>query len=448
MTDSPIEKLSSFNDDERREALHQIAARAPKGELSFESAEPKSNVHLHTFFSFNAAGYSPSRIIYEAGRRRLEVAATVDFDVLDAAQESLQAGDLLGVKTATGLESRVFIRDYAGVVMNSPNEPGIYYLVGEGFTEAPLSAQGQAVLGKLRRIANARTRGVMDRVNAHLGEVRLDFDRDVAPLTPRGNATERHLLAAYDHAARAVFPKRRNLARFWSGKLGQETAAVEGMLDETAAFHELVRKKLMKFGAPGYAAPDEGSFPTIEEVVAMIRDAGAIPSAAFLDGTSDGEKDMERFLAFCLDKGIEALTVIPERNWRLTDPDEKALKLANLADCLAIARRLDMPILAGTEMNKPGQPFVDAFERDELAPFTDDFLAGAHLLYGHTLLQRARGWGMLSDWTREHFNNDRYARNAFFIKAGRLAAPGAESVAHLKDLSAASPEELIEAIQS
>ena len=448
MIDERVQQLSSFNDAQRSAALEEIAALSARGDLSFERPGPKSNLHLHTFFSFNAAGYSPSRIVYEAGRQGIEIAATVDFDVLDAAAETLRAGDLLGVKTATGLESRVFIHNYADVVMNSPNEPGIYYLIGEGFTTSSLSAEGQAMLGKLRRVANARTRGVTERVNTYLGEVQLDFDRDVAPLTPRGNATERHLLTAYDRVARAVLPNRRDLARFWSGKLGEETDAVEEMLDETAAFHELVRKKLMKFGAPGYAAPDEASFPTLDEVVAMTRGAGAIPSAAFLDGTNPGEKDMESFLAFCLDRGIEAVTVIPERNWRLSDPDEKAIKLANLADCLAIAKRLGMPVFAGTEMNKPGQPFVDAFDRDELAPFTNDFLAGAHLLYGHTLLLRAKGWGVLSDWTRRHFDNDRHARNAFFIKAGRLAAPGGASVAHLKDLSAASPEELIEAIQS
>ena len=448
MTDSAIERLSSFHDDERRGALEEVAAAAARGAVSFEAPEAKSNVHLHTFFSFNAQGYSPCRVVYEAKRRGLEVAATVDFDVLDGAEETLRAGDLLGVKTATGLESRVFIPEYAEAVMNSPNEPGVYYLVGEGFTEAPLSAEGQAVLGKLRRVANERTRGVMERVNAALGEVRLDFERDVAPLTPRGNATERHLLAAYDRGGKSVFSKRGDLVRFWAEKLGEEEGHVESILDHPAELHALVRSRLMKFGTPGYAAPQAGAFPTLEEAVAMIREAGAIPSAAFLDGTSEGEKDMGSFLAFCLDKGIEAVTVIPERNWNVDDADEKAMKLAKLADCLAIAKRLGMPILAGTEMNKPGQPFVDAFEREELAPFTDDFLAGAHLVYGHTLLQRASGRGMLSDWAREQFGDDRAARNLFFVKAGRGVVSGAETVSRLRSPDVCTPRQVLEVLQS
>ena len=39
------------------------------------------------------------------------------------------------------------------------------------------------------------------RLNAYFAPVMVDYDRDVLPLTPAGNATERHMLAAYDSAA-------------------------------------------------------------------------------------------------------------------------------------------------------------------------------------------------------------------------------------------------------
>jgi hypothetical protein len=50
--------------------------------------------------------------------------------------------------------------------------------------------------------------------------VAVDYDRDVLPLTPSGNATERHMLIAYDVAARRAFPAREALLAFWGGKLG------------------------------------------------------------------------------------------------------------------------------------------------------------------------------------------------------------------------------------
>ena len=444
-TERLIEELSSFDANARTRALDALNVLVRRGRVEVAPTRAEANTHLHTFFSFNACGWSPSRIVFEARRRGLEVAATVDFDVLDGAAETLRAGDLLGVKTASGFESRVFIREHSDQVMNSPNEPGIYYFVAEGFTEAPLAAPSAAVMDKLRRVAHERTLGVMQRVNAYLEKVQLDFDRDVAPLTPAGNATERHLLVAYDRAARDAFPRRADLVGFWTEKLGEPAEGVDAMLDDAAVFHALARARLMKFGAPGYAPPTADAFPTLDEVIAGVRAAGAIPSGSFLDGANPGEHDMETQLAFLRDKGIEALTVVPERNWRIQDPEEKARKLKAFTECMAIARRLDMPILAGTEMNKPGQPFVDAFESEELAPFVGDFLAGARFLYGHTLLSRACGYGALSDWSRATFGQDRRARNAFFAEVGQTAAPGADTLQKLRPLDAPTPEAIMEA---
>jgi hypothetical protein len=37
---------------------------------------------------------------------------------------------------------------------------------------------------------------MISRLNVFLDPVMVDYDRDVLPLTPSGNATERHLLVA------------------------------------------------------------------------------------------------------------------------------------------------------------------------------------------------------------------------------------------------------------
>jgi hypothetical protein len=44
-------------------------------------------LHAHTFFSYNAYGYSPSHFAFLARIRGLAVAGIVDFDMLDGMEE-------------------------------------------------------------------------------------------------------------------------------------------------------------------------------------------------------------------------------------------------------------------------------------------------------------------------------------------------------------------------
>ncbi|HZF00813.1 MAG TPA: hypothetical protein VE344_02855, partial [Methylomirabilota bacterium] len=86
------QQLDSFNPAQREDTLAQLwdLARAGKVEL----AEPMNevNLHAHTFFSYNAYGYSPSKFAWLARKRGLAVAGIVDFDVLDALEEFWAAG--------------------------------------------------------------------------------------------------------------------------------------------------------------------------------------------------------------------------------------------------------------------------------------------------------------------------------------------------------------------
>ena len=52
-----------------------------------------------------------------------------------------------------------------------------------------------------------------------LNPLTLDYDQDVLPLTPKGNATERHLCLAYARKA-AEHLEESALRAFWSEKLG------------------------------------------------------------------------------------------------------------------------------------------------------------------------------------------------------------------------------------
>ncbi len=112
----------------------------------------------------------------------------------------------------------------------------------------------------------------MRRVNAYLDPVTVDYERDVLPLTPAGNATERHMVLAYVRAAERRIGELRGtqgnsaeVASFWASKLGLQPAQVVALLAEPAKFQNAVRTRLMKRGGVGYVEPSHDAFPRVEE---------------------------------------------------------------------------------------------------------------------------------------------------------------------------------------
>ncbi len=438
-TSELVAQLDSCDAGRRRRALDLLAARLE----SRPPAEPRPevNLHCHTFFSFNGRGWSPSRFAWEAANYGLEVAGIVDFDVLDGTSEFLEAGRLLGLKCTAGFESRVFIPEYRCREINSPHEPGVYYLSGTGFTQLPEpGSAAAATLAHMRQCAQQRNQEKAARINRHLDPVVIDYERDVLPLTPAGNATERHMLVAYEAKARDLFPDRSELIAFWSDRLDEPRESVEELLDDVPALKNVIRSRLMKHGGVGYVPPDEGSFPLFQEVVQMTRACGAVPSGCWLDGTSDGEADPVAHFSFLRERGVPTLTVIPDRNWDIADPQERDLKVRNLHAGLNAARELQMPVMVGTEMNKAGQKFVDTFAVPALEPYRADFLDAARLAWGHTLLKSTVGVGYTGAWADAHFGSERERRNSFFSRVGSLPYPQDGALRRLAAMGGAEPE--------
>jgi hypothetical protein len=262
----------------------------------------------------------------------------------------------------------------------------------------------------------------------------LDWERDVLPLAPSGNATERHLCEAFERKAREVFPDPTTRATFWRETLGD--APPEG-----AKLQNLIRAKTMKKGGVGYVQPDEKSFPLMADMNQCVLECNAIPTVTWLDGTSDGEKCMEELVQVCKRSGAAALNIIPDRNYT---PGVKDHKLQNLYDMVALAGKHDFPIIVGTEMNSPGNKFVDNFDSAELKPLLPVFLRGAHIIYAHSVLQRQAGLGYLSVWARKNFPTIG-AKNDFFEKLGRRLQPQTEE--RLRRLTtSATPDTVLAAI--
>ncbi len=404
-----IEKqLDSFDPAQRLRALAALWREVEEGKMAVPTPGTDVNLHAHTFFSYNSYGYSPSKIAWLARKAGLAVAGIVDFDVLDGLEEFLKAGRLVGLKACVSLESRVFVPEFATRVINSPGEPGIAYHVGVGFT----SAAPQPFLEEMRKTAERRTRDLLLRVNAFMRPVELDYDREVVPLTPKGNATERHLCEAFERKAAQVFADPARRAAFWREKLGE--AAPEG-----AKLQNLIRARTMKKGGVGYVQPGKGSFPLMADMNRFLLKSGAIPTLAWLDGTSDGEKCIEELFQVGIASGAAALNVIPARNHT---PGVKDRKLRNLYDVVALAEKHHFPVVVGTEMNSPGNKFVDSFATEELRPLAPVFLRGAYIMYAHSVLQGESGMGYLSEWAGKNFATVP-AKNEFFERLGRELRP-------------------------
>ena len=404
---------SHFDSNVRAEALRKEAA-----ESDFPPPTTWVNAHAHTFYSFNYKGYSPSRFALEAKRAGLEMGGIVDFDVLDGLEEFWQASRLLDLKACVGIESRVFVPEFSDRVINSPGEPGISYHMGTGFTTTDIPTEAQTFLDGMRQTSEQRNRAMVERVNAFLSPLELNYEQDVMPLVPKGNATERHLCLAYARKAASQYSEESALRNFWSEKLG---VAAEDLKDvpDGRGMTDLIRAKTMKQGGAGYVQPDSGSFPKMAEMNEFVLQCGALPTMTWLDGCSAGEEAIEELLEVARSTGVAVFNIIPDRNYT---PGTKDQKLANLQKVVEICKDLNMPLLGGTEMNSPGQKFVDDFDSEELKPIHPYFLEGSRILHAHSTLQRLAGMGYLSPWAENQFASVS-AKNEFYTRFGEIFSP-------------------------
>lgn len=421
---APIEnlerQLDSFDAAERKEALQALREKAEAGEIKLPQTGTDVNLHCHTFFSYNTYGYSPSKFAWLARKAGLAVVGVVDFDVLDALEELLQACRTLGLKGCAGLETRVYVPEFSDRVINSPGEPGISYHMGVGFPSAEVPHEQREFLRGLRETAQQRNRDLMGRVNKYLRPVELDYEQDVLVLTPSGNATERHMCLAYARKAKETFGQTDALADYWSEKLGVDAKSLG--LPEGRDLLNTIRAKTMKRGGVGYVLPDKGSFPCLADTNQFLLAARAIPTVTWLDGTSEGEKAIEELLDVAMSTGSAAINVIPDRNYGPGTPQEK---LRNLYDVIELAQKLHLPVVVGTEMNSPGQKFVDDFDSEELSPLVPVFLRSACIIYAHSVLQQQCGLGYTSEWAKKNFRSVA-EKNEFFAKLGGLLQPAQE----------------------
>ena len=412
-------RLDRFDRPERDQALDDLLHLVSDGRVRLPEPEPKVNLHAHSFYSYNAMGYSPTHIVWRARREGLRAVGLVDFDVFDGIDEFFRAGELLGIPTVAGMETRAYIPQFAAREINSPGEPGIAYHMVMGVTRSAMAdPTAREFASMLRSGARRRNQSVVERVNACLDPVALDYEADVLPLSPSGTPTERHLCLAYETKAEAVYGDRAERVRFWADRLAAPPGEVAELLDDSRRLQALIRAKTMKRGGVGYQKPTPESFPLTTDVNRFALAVGGIPTATWLDGTSPGEQDIEELLDLHMAAGVAALNIIPDRNWNVAEARTKDLKVGNLYRIVELAGARHLPLVVGTEMNAPGLKFVDDFDAPELAPVVDAFLRGAAVLVGHTAAVLDGEGGYLGEAARGQFKTAA-EKNAHFAARGQ-----------------------------
>ena len=347
---SLLKELNAGTSEDRLDALMRATARA-----KFPPVDPRMvNNHIHTTYSFSP--YSPSAAVYAARAEGLATCGIVDHDSMGGAKEFIAAGEIAGIPTTIGVETRVSFREtpFANRRTNNPDQIGNSYMVLHAVPHDKIDAV-QAYFAPLRERRNARNRLMVERLNAiYAGDgVSLDFERDVLPLSQYldgGSVTERHLMLALA----------RQLLSLGKAKLPEHATELERMLAE----YDLVGA-LKKDCIPKVFIPATDECPTLSEFVRFSASVNGILAYAYLgDVTSSvtGDKKAQKFEDDHLDElfeviyaaGVRAVTYMPTRNTQ-----------AQILRLRALCERYGMLQISGEDINSPRQKFIIEKMREE-----------------------------------------------------------------------------------
>jgi hypothetical protein len=354
--------------EERLQALGALCAQAGARERR------GTNCHIHTNESFSVFR-SPSEAVWQAAREGLALLGINDHYTVAGHEEFRRACEIAGIEAAFSMEAVAMDRsaEEAGLLLNDPDNPGRVYLCGKGITRIPPEDSAAAQNLARMRAALARRNRQMTARMAQLFRERLRSEapswEDVLALTPRGNATERHVARAALNRLRAIAAER---ALPLGDVIQRCCGAAPPAAADDAALQNFVRSKLLKAGMPCYVAETEDAFVSSSDLRAMFLAFGSIPTYPILGNpVTPGERDVEALLDRLEASGFYAVEVIPHRNTR-----------ERLSDIVGAARRRWWPVFNGTEHNTPeSRPMLDPYALDpEFEPW---FRQSAALLTAH-----------------------------------------------------------------
>ena len=248
------------------------------------------NNHIHTTYSFSP--YSPTSAAYHAWLNGLATAGIMDHDSVSGAEEFLAAGRRIGISVSNGFECRCSMQGtpFETVRLNNPDQIGVS--VTSPVTGSRIKASRLPVNGLHRIAKNAanRNRKMVERLNTlcNLDALRLDYDRDVLPLScahEGGSVTERHILFALAHKALAIAGRGTPLIGLLKEQYGID---VQGktkdiLLNAEDPYYDYRLLGVFKSHlVEKFYIDATDECPHIDEFLALVKSIGAISAYAYL----------------------------------------------------------------------------------------------------------------------------------------------------------------------
>jgi len=353
-----LNRLNAPTKEERLQNLSQIV-----GETVFPPMVPQYiNNHIHTTYSFSP--YSPTAAVYAARMEGLCTAGIIDHDSISGAREFLQAAQMVNMPVTIGMECRVSM---AGTRLedrwtNNPDQVGVSYMTIQGVPHDQIDTLTE-FFKPYQAARHARNRKMIDRINALLPNVDLDYNRDVLPLSQaaeNGGVTERHLMYALaiklTHQVGKGAPMVKKLTDMG---LNLSSKQKTQMLDTEYSFYEYDLLGILKSAfVPQIFIDATDECPKLADMVGLCEKVNAYLCYAYLGDVGDsvtGDKKAQKFeddyledVFECLkEEGVTAVTYMPTRN---TMPQLERLR--------SLCDEYGMFQISGEDINSPRQSFV------------------------------------------------------------------------------------------
>ena len=310
------------------------------------------NNQIHTTYSFSP--YSPTAAVYAARMEGLCTAGIIDHDSISGAREFLAAAELVGVSmNGTAMQGRR---------TNNPDQVGVSYMTIQSVPHDKIE-QLNAWFAPYRAARGRRNRAMVEKINALLDGIALDYDRDVLPLSEAkedGGVTERHLMYALAKKMVVKAGKGQPMVDYLASiGLNLSEKQKNQMLDTAYPFYEYDLLGILKSAfVPKIYIDATEECPNVRDVAKLCDEIDALLCYAYLgDVTASvtGDKKAQKFeddylddvIACIKDCGIRAVTYMPTRN-----TPEQLTRLRRLCGENGLFQ------VSGEDINSPRQSFV------------------------------------------------------------------------------------------
>ena len=356
-----IKVLELLNAPTARERLDNLAQVLKN--TTFPPMVPEYiNNHIHTTYSFSP--YSPTAAVYAARMEGLCTAGIIDHDSISGAREFLEAARMVDMPVTIGMECRVSMDGtrLEGRRTNNPDQVGVSYMTIQSVPHNKIDVLTE-FFRPYRQARHVRNRKMVERINALLPQLALDYDRDVLPLSEadkEGGVTERHLMCA--------------LANKLTAQVGRGAAVIDKLAEVGVTLSDKQRAQMLDVEYPFYEydllgilksafvpkifidATDE--CPKLPDMVKLCGEVDAYLCYAYLGDVGDsvtGDKKAQKFeddyledVFECLkEEGVGAVTYMPTRN-----TPQQLDRLRGLCE------EYGMFQISGEDINSPRQSFV------------------------------------------------------------------------------------------